>query len=293
MRWIACSHLGTNNSNQRPCFGRSTEETRLMMTFVGMPRALVTLRHTPDRRSVEAALQRIGYTVRATDDHAVSEVLLHSFRPLLMISDAIDLFPVVSALMLQVRRCNEIYVIVIGANTHTERITILRHGADEALPTGVAPEEVAVRCQVLMRRSREFLHPTLSLNEATHLYFGPLIIDLARREMTVNHFPIASTRLEFELFVQLCRRPLEVCSRNELVKTVWGPTWVGDTHIVDVHLSNLRRKLNERAPELRFMHTVRGIGFRLTDDLLQLAVHDLASSRTLQMQNRSLGVLSS
>lgn len=46
----------------------------------------------PDRRSVEAALQRIGYTVRATGDHAVSEVLLHSFRPLLMISDAIDLF---------------------------------------------------------------------------------------------------------------------------------------------------------------------------------------------------------
>ena len=68
-----------------------------MMTFVGMPRALVTLRHTPDRRSVEAALQRIGYTVRATDDHAVSEVLLHSFRPVLLISDAIDLFPIMDA----------------------------------------------------------------------------------------------------------------------------------------------------------------------------------------------------
>jgi len=263
------------------------------MTFVGIPRALVTLRHTSDRRSIEIALQRLGYTVRSTDDHVVSEVLLHSYRPTLLISDAADVFPVASTLMLQVRRCTEIYVIVIGADSDAERLSILRHGADEALPTGVTPEEVAVRCQVLMRRSREFLTPALLLNEATHLYFGPLIIDLARREITVNHFPIASTRLEFELFAQLCRRPLEVCSRNELVKTVWGPTWVGDTHIVDVHLSNLRRKLNERAPELRFMHTVRGIGFRLTDDLLQLAVHDLASSRMLQMQTTSLGVLSS
>jgi two-component system OmpR family response regulator len=46
---------------------------------------------------------------------------------------------------------------------------------------------------------------------------------------------------------------------------------VGDTHVVDVHLSNLRRKLQHRAPELRFIHTVRGVGFRLSNDLLRAA----------------------
>ncbi|MSX77478.1 MAG: hypothetical protein F2738_05515, partial [Actinobacteria bacterium] len=75
--------------------------------------------------------------------------------------------------------------------------------------------------------------------------------------------------------------------RVELLESVWGPHWVGDTHVVDVHLSNLRRKLTERAPELRFLHTVRGIGFRLADDLLQLAKHDLASSRMLESQTAS------
>jgi len=50
---------------------------------------------------------------------------------------------------------------------------------------------------------------------------------------------------------------------------VWGPNWVGDTHVVDVHLSNLRRKLQQRGPELRFIHTVRGVGFRLSTDLLR------------------------
>ena len=55
----------------------------------------------------------------------------------------------------------------------------------------------------------------------------------------------------------------------ELLEEVWGPNWVGDTHVVDVHLSNLRRKLQQRAPELRFIHTVRGVGFRLSNDLLR------------------------
>ena len=107
------------------------------------------------------------------------------------------------------------------------------------------------------------------------------MVDLARREIRVNRHPISATRLEFDLFSQLCLKPLEVCSRSQLLESVWGPHWVGDTHVVDVHLSNLRRKLNERAPEVRFMHTVRGIGFRLADDLLRLAAKDLASSRLL------------
>ena len=55
---------------------------------------------------------------------------------------------------------------------------------------------------------------------------------------------------------------------------MWGPNWVGDTHVVDVHLSNLRRKLQKLAPELRFIHTVRGVGFRLSTDLLRTVTED-------------------
>jgi two-component system OmpR family response regulator len=77
------------------------------------------------------------------------------------------------------------------------------------------------------------------------------------------------TRIEFALFEQLCRHPAEVRSRIQLLEEVWGPNWVGDTHVVDVHLSNLRRKLQRLAPDLRFIHTVRGVGFRLSTDLLR------------------------
>jgi two-component system OmpR family response regulator len=251
------------------------------------PRALVTLIHNSDRRSVEAALQRIGYVVRSTNDHAAAEVMLRSFAPDLIVIDARDAYPLPNNLMIQLRRCPEIYIIVVGANSDDQRMTVLRNGADHALPSEVSPDEVAVRCQSLMRRSRQFAQAIASDGQPKNLYFGPLDIDFGRREIRVNRYPIASTRLEFDLFSQLCLRPLEVCSRVELLESVWGPHWVGDTHVVDVHLSNLRRKLTERAPELRFLHTVRGIGFRLADDLLQLAKHDLASSRLLESQAAS------
>ena len=52
---------------------------------------------------------------------------------------------------------------------------------------------------------------------------------------------------------------------------MWGPNWVGDTHVVDVHLSNLRRKLDHAASELRVIHTVRGVGFRISNEVLDAA----------------------
>lgn len=249
-----------------------------------IPRALVTLLHNSDRRSVEAALQRNGYLVRSTNDHTAAEVMLRSFIPDVMVVDAREAYPLPNSLMAQVRRCPEIYIIAVGADNEDQRITILRNGADDALPTAVTPDEIAVRCQVLLRRSRQFATAATTEGQPKNLYFGPLDIDLGRREIRVNRYAVAATRLEFDLFAQLCLRPVEVCSRAELLESVWGPHWVGDAHVVDVHLSNLRRKLTERAPELRFIHTVRGIGFRLADDLLQLAVHDLASSRILESQ---------
>ena len=65
----------------------------------------------------------------------------------------------------------------------------------------------------------------------------------------------------------LCTRPKSVFSRAQLLELVWGPNWFGDTHVVDVHISNLRAKLGDRGRSARFVQTVRGIGFRLGDEL--------------------------
>jgi two-component system OmpR family response regulator len=229
---------------------------------------------------VEAALQRNGYLVRSTNETAAAEAMMRAFEPDFLIADARDAYPTFSQLLTQVRRCPDVYIIVVGANSPDQRITALRNGADDVVPGDISPDEIALRCQAMMRRPRRG-RDVGATDVPKHLYFGPLTVDLGRREMRIDNHVIAATRLEYDLFVQLCQRPLEVCSRAQLLERVWGPNWVGDTHVVDVHLSNLRRKLNERAPKIRFMHTVRGVGFRLHDDLLRLASQDLASSRLL------------
>ncbi len=101
------------------------------------------------------------------------------------------------------------------------------------------------------------------------MHYGPLQIDLGRRQAQVNGFNAPLTRIEFDLLAHLCQRPRDVSTRLELLRSIWGENWVGDDHVVDVHLSNLRRKLHHFAPETSFIATVRGVGFRLSDELLR------------------------
>src|SRR3546814_1689398 len=70
------------------------------------------------------------------------------------------------------------------------------------------------------------------------------------------------TRIEFDLLVELIRRPNRVWSRESLLRTVWGNEWSTDTHLVEVHVGNLRKKLGDHAGQV-LIRTVRGIGYRM------------------------------
>jgi DNA-binding winged helix-turn-helix (wHTH) protein len=134
----------------------------------------------------------------------------------------------------------------------------------------MTPDEIAARCHALLRRPREMRTDWDPIQPST-VTLGPLSIDTGRHEIRLDGLEIPATRIEFSLLEHLCRRPTEVASRQDLLVSVWGPNWVGDTHVVDVHLSNLRRKLDKVAPDLRIVHTVRGVGFRISNELLDAA----------------------
>ena len=123
----------------------------------------------------------------------------------------------------------------------------------------MSADEFAARCEALLRRPRRRAERWNPLS-SSEISLGPLSVDFGRREIRVDNERIAATRLEFDLFAQLCRRPHEVCTRAQLIAAVWDPGWVGDTHVVDVHLSNLRRKLHQAHPDVEFIRTVRGVG---------------------------------
>lgn len=242
------------------------------------PRVLVTLDDPMMRREIEGSLRSLGFSVRATVDPAAAEVLLRSYEPEVLVMDAKDVTPNLSPFAEKARRVSELYLVVWGADD-SGRLGALRNGIDEALAHDISADEVALRCEVLLRRPRR-QRPRWDPNNVNEIRLGPLTIDLGRRELRVNGSPIAATRLEFDLFAQLCRHPNEVRTRAQLLESVWGPGWVGDSHVVDVHLSNLRRKLRQRAPGLQFVHTVRGVGFRLADDILRLGEEDLDQAGT-------------
>ncbi len=93
--------------------------------------------------------------------------------------------------------------------------------------------------------------------------FGDLRIDPESREVTLSEKPIDLTRTEFDILDVLSAAPRRVRSRAHLVEEVWGRGWVGDDHVVDVHVAHIRAKLGEDTAAPRYLLTVRGVGFRM------------------------------
>ena len=89
-----------------------------------------------------------------------------------------------------------------------------------------------------------------------------MVVDPARRVAAVRGNAIVLTATEFDILAALARDPGVVISRDRLLDSVWGPAFIGDDHLVDVHVANLRRKIGNG-----FIETVRGVGYRLADSL--------------------------
>ena len=88
-------------------------------------------------------------------------------------------------------------------------------------------------------------------------------MDGSSRQVHLSEKPILLTKTEFDLLASLAAHPKQVLSRRQLLDMVWGDDWTSDNHLVDVHLARVRRKLGEDAANPRYIHTVRGIGYRM------------------------------
>ena len=87
--------------------------------------------------------------------------------------------------------------------------------------------------------------------------------DIAGREVQLDGSSVELTRTEFDLLATLSSRPGLAWSRRRLIDEVWDASWVGDEHLVDVHIAHLRRKLRDDPASPRFVTTVRGVGYRM------------------------------
>ena len=220
-------------------------------------RVLVVDDEEPIRDLVRGYLAREGYEVATEADGARALERLRADRPDLVILDL--MLPGLDGIEVcrELRTFTDAYVLMLTARgEEVDRIVGLSIGADDYLTKPFSPRELVARVKALLRRprgAREAATPT------------GLALDLARRRVTVDDRQIDLTFLEFELLATLARDPGIVVSRPQLLERLWGPAYVGDDHLLDVHVANLRRKLGDDALQPRFVETVRGAGFRLTE----------------------------
>lgn len=157
------------------------------------------------------------------------------------------------------RRFSEAYVIMLTARTEeVDRIVGLSTGADDYLVKPFSPRELVARVRAMLRRPRA----GTSEQPDTSLRFGDLTIDPGQRRVWQGEREVYLTALEFDLLAVLFSRPGFVFSRSQLLERVWGEDYFGDDHVVDVHVANLRKKLEEDSANPRYVQTVRGVGYR-------------------------------
>ena len=207
------------------------------------------------RDVILSALEREHFELRHADDGRAAVDLARVFQPDVILLD-LNL-PELSGIDVcqRVREFSDAYILMLTASDDlSDKLVGLSAGADDYVTKPCSMPEVIARIRALMRRTRG-----ASTTDGVRA-FGDLRVDPSSREVSVGGKPVTLTRIEFDLLDVLSTDPKAVVSRVRLLERVWGPNWHGDDHIVDVHVSNLRRKIGST-----FIRTVRGVGFRLGD----------------------------
>lgn len=161
----------------------------------------------------------------------------------------------------KVREITDAYIIMVTARAEEiDRLIGLEIGADDYISKPFSPRELRARVAALFRRPRGTAQ---SPESAPVLRLGELEVDVEGRTVTIAAEEITLTRTEFDLLATLLANPKRVWPRETLLHQVWGNDWIGDTHLVEVHMGNLRRKLGDTASRPRWIRTVRGVGYRM------------------------------
>ena len=222
------------------------------------PRVLVVDDEPPMVELVGEYLRSEGMEVAIARDGPSAVIAARDRRPDVIVLDVmlpgLDGFEVLR----RVRTFSDAYVIMLTARAEEiDRIVGLSVGADDYMVKPFSPRELVARVKALLRR------PRMTSAGGGHLELGDLVINEPTRTVSVHGDPVGLTTIEFDLLLTLARDPGVVFARQRLLDRIWGMDYVGDEHVIDVHLGNLRRKLGDDATRPRFVETVRGAGYRL------------------------------
>ncbi|HET9110836.1 MAG TPA: response regulator transcription factor [Ktedonobacterales bacterium] len=208
-------------------------------------------------------LSREGYDVTTAADGRAAVEAARAQAPDLILLDV--MLPGLDGVEVcrEIRRFSDAYILMLTARAEeVDKLIGLSVGADDYVTKPFSPREVVARVKAMLRRPRAQTQMPADAAEAPPLRIGALVIDEARHTVTRDGMDVTLTAREFALLVTLARHPGRVFTRAQLLEQVWGDEYYDD-HVVDVHIGNLRKKLEHDPAQPRYLVTVRGVGYRL------------------------------
>ncbi|MBE9201318.1 MULTISPECIES: response regulator transcription factor [unclassified Nodularia (in: cyanobacteria)] len=198
------------------------------------------------------------YHIESAADGKTALSLFDTFNPTLVILDWN--LPDINGYQLcqeMQSRTNVLVMILTGRTAESDKIKILSVGADDFLTKPFSLAEIELRVEALLRRIR-----CINPYPTQRLVFKHLAINPDGRVVTLNDQPLSLTALEFNILHFLASHPGQAWSRTQLIQKIWGCEYVGDGRVVDVHIGQLRKKLEIDTTVPEFIKTVRGYGYK-------------------------------
>jgi two-component system alkaline phosphatase synthesis response regulator PhoP len=211
---------------------------------------------------VEAYLKADGNTVYLARDGVQGLAAFRRYSPELVILDI--MLPELDGMevLQQIRRESAVYVMMLTAKSEEfDRVVGLTVGADDYLTKPFSPRELSARVKAILRRGR-----STAQDERQVFTFKHLRIDMQRYEVWRDDKQIELTPLEFKLLAVLVTYAGMVLSREQLLERVWGYDFYGEERVVDVHVGHIRQKLEHDPTDPQFIVTVRGVGYKFSDE---------------------------
>ncbi|HEU4356286.1 MAG TPA: response regulator transcription factor [Actinomycetota bacterium] len=220
------------------------------------PRILVVEDEKVISEPLAEHLERDGFDTEVAATLAEARSALESGAPDVILLDVMLPDGDGRDLAREVRKTSDVPIIMVTARgEEIDRILGLELGADDYVVKPFSARELAARIRAIMRRG----HPT---QRRERIEVGDLALDPASRTLTKAGAPVELAAREFDLLHMLMANAGQVVRREDIMDEVWDPHWFGPTKTLDVHISWLRKKIEDDAAHPRFITTVRGVGFR-------------------------------
>lgn len=225
-----------------------------------MEKILVVEDERPIAEVVKAYLEGEGFTVTVVYDGTAALAAARHWCPDLIVLDL--MLPGLSGeeVCRKLRSESDVPILMLTAKSEEEdRVQGLQMGADDYLVKPFSPRELVARVRAILRRTRGGEVPlaeVLSFNE------GELVLDTARHQVWLKGREVNLTPTEFKLLTVLSRYPGRVFTRSQLTQQVQGYDYEGYDRTIDVHVKNLRQKIEPEPENPRYIRTVYGVGYK-------------------------------